>query len=439
MKEHRIMSGLHKEMGQRAWELLPEKFRRFWAAEAANIPEYCEFPDLHLGAQWEDPEKEAFYARYCIMENGKAAPHGPQDREWRGTTFGDVPDPEKIYNALGCYLKRTIDCIAAGDVTDSARFAGTGAHVIQDCSNPGHVFNNIMLNRLFPVRGQKLIFMHRLMDSWPIDLDAVRSRPVLLGRNADEAVYYLAEKIIGNMGLISADMVKLCQAIIANRSRTITSIMQKWNAAAIRHTLNFWHTAFVLAAGELPSGSDRRFAETSLADKPLITAYDERFDRQQYIAAGIPFYNNRYPESDPPRSTMSTNPYPFEPLINCACSSEGNLLPLQLDDGGTILTGKGVASGTYGVATWSVPGNVFRTFEAAAGLHPETSPDVSCTFGVWCCESTPRLLAKATTDRKKGAIRFKVAIPPECRTLSLLNAGGDGRSTAVWLDPVLKS
>ena len=432
------MSGLHREMGQRACELLPEQYRRFWAEESGNIPEYCEFPDLHIGAQWEEPEKEPFYARYCVMDNGRAAPHGPRDKEWRGAVFGGVTDPGKVHDALKYYLKQTVDAVAAGNVIDSARFAGTGAHVIQDCSNPGHVFNNIMLNRLFPADGKKIIFMHRIMDAWPIDLAAVRSRPRLLGRSVDEAVYYLAENIIGNMDLITADMVKLCQAIIKGREHTVSRIMQKWNAAAIRHTLNFWYTAFVLASGKIPAGCKKRFAGTSLADKPVITAYDERFERQNYIDAGIPFYTNRYPESDPPRSFMSTNPYPFEPLVNCACSSEGVLLPLLLDDKGTILKGKGIAAGTYGVATWYVPGNVFRTFEVTAGLHPETSPDVSCTFGIWCCESAPRLLARGTTDRKKGAIRFRVTLPPECRTLSLLNAGGDGKSTAVWLEPVLK-
>ncbi len=52
-----VMSGLHREMGQRACELLPEQYRRFWAEESGNIPEYCEFLDLHIGAQWEEPEK----------------------------------------------------------------------------------------------------------------------------------------------------------------------------------------------------------------------------------------------------------------------------------------------------------------------------------------------------------------------------------------------
>ena len=433
------MSGLHREMGQRAYELLPEKFREFWKAEAENIPTYCEYPDLHLGAQWEEPAKESFYARYCIMANGRAAPHGPQDKEWRGATFGDVTDPQKVHDALRYYLEQTVKYIAKGDATDSARFGGTGAHVIQDCSNPGHTFNNILLSRLFPVKGKNLIFMHRLMDHWPIDLEAVKCPPVLLGRNIDEAVYFLAEKIIGNMDLITADMVKLCQGIIGNREKTVSRIMQKWNAEAICHTLNFWYTAFILAAGELPAGSSRRFVSTSLADKPMITAYDERFDRQQYIAAGIPFYDNHYPETDPHRSTMSTNPYPFEPVINCAYNSKGEILPLAIDDKGTTLKGKGIAAGTYGVVSYHVPGNVFRTLEVTAGIHPDSSSGVSCTFAVWCCESEPHLLAKGTTDRKKGALHFKVQLPLECRTISLLNAGGDGgNSTAVWLEPVLK-
>ena len=433
------MSGLHDKMGRRAFELLPAECRRFWESEAENIPNYCDYPDLHMGSQWEAPEKERFYARYCVMDDGRAAPHGPQDKEWRGATFGDVTDPEKVHGALKYYLQKTIENIAAGNITDSARFAGTGAHVIQDCSNPGHTFNNILLNRMFPANGKALVFMHRIMDSWPIDLEAVRSRPVLLGRTVDEAVYFLGENIIRNMSLICADMVTLCQAIIAKRERTVSRIMQKWNAAAIRHTANFWYTAFILAKGKVPVAASRRLAGgVSLADQPMFTAYDQRFDRQQYIAAGIPFYNNLYPEGDPPRSTMSTNPYPFEPVVNCAYNVSGEPMELYLNDHGVKLTGKGIAAGAYSVASWHVPGTVFRTLEVCAGIHPESPDNVECTFGIWCCESTPQLLAKGSTTRDGGVIRFQVAIPPECRTISLLSAGGDGRSSAVWLNPILK-
>lgn len=433
------MSSLHREMGQRAYELLPERYRRFWEEESGNIPEYCEYPDLHQGSQWEEPEKEPFYARYCVMENGKAAPHGPPDRDWNGATFGGDPDLAKLYGALEYYLKRTVENIASGNVADSARFAGTGAHVIQDCGNPGHTFNNITLNRLFPPRGDKIVFMHRIMDAWPIDLAAVKTPPRLLGRTVSEAVYFLGERIVGNMRLIAADMVKLCQGIIAGRKKSVSVIMQKWNAAAIRNTADFWYTAFVLASGKLPGAAARGFGPVMLADHPLITAYDDRFDRLAYVGEGIPFYKNAYPECDPPRSTMSTDPYPFEPAVNRALTASGEWLPLRLKASGKLLTGKGIASGTYGVATWYVPGNVFRTFEATAGIHPDSPADVEAVFGVWCCESIPHLLSRGTVTRDGGVIRFKVALPPECRTLSLLNAGGDGKSSSVWLNPVLRA
>ena len=240
------------------------------------------------------------------------------------------------------------------------------------------------------------------------------------------------------MRLICADMVKLCQAIIGKKERTVSRIMQKWNAAAIKSTADFWYTAFVLASGKIPAAMNRKFAAVDLADQPLITAYDERFDRQQYIAAGIPFYNNLYPEGDPPRSTMSTNPYPFEPVVNCAYDTAGNPLELYLCDGQRKLTGSGLASGTYGVATYHVPGTVFKKLEVTAGIHPDSLNNVECTFGIWCCESETHLLARGKTSRDGRVLHFSVDIPPECRTISLLNAGGDGKSTAVWLNMTLK-
>lgn len=433
------MSGLHDIMGARAFQLLKKDEQLFWQDAADELSHCCDYPDLHLGSQWEAPEKEPFYARYCVMDNGRAAPHGPQDSQWRGATFGEGTDPEKLNYALRYYLQKTVDAISAGNVTESVRFAGTGAHVIQDCSNPGHTFNNILLNRMFPVTGDKLIFMHRIMDSWPIALEKVKSPPVLLGRTVEEAAYLLSEKIIANIDLISGDMVPLCQGIIAGHNAKVSRIMQKWNSCAINCTASFWHTAFVLASGKLPSGCARRFKVTNLAGHPALTAYDDRFDRLKYIAEGVPFYKNLYPEGDPPRSNMSTNPYPFEAARNCAFDVEGNRLPLVLRDGKRELSGKGFAAGAYGVISFSVPGNIYGEFEAVAGIHPASPNNCETVFGIWCCESEPHLLASAKASRDGGVVRFKVALPPECRTLSLLNAGGDGKSSAVWLDPVLTS
>ena len=373
------------------------------------------------------------------MGNGRVAPHGPQDKDWRGATFGDVPDPEKLHYALRYYMDKTVHYLAEKDVTESIRFAGTGAHVIQDCSNPGHVFNNLLLNRLFPANGKKLVFMHRIMDSWPIDLDAVKALPEILGRTVDEAAYLLGEKILANMDKITADMIPLCQGIISGHDRKVSRIMQKWNARAIHLTASFWHTAFVLASGKVPAGSRKRFAAEDLTGHPVITAYDERFDRLKYIEAGVPFYKNLYPEGDPPRANMSTNPYPFEAAVNCAYDANGDPLPLVLREGDTELTGNGFAAGAYSVISFTVPGNIYGELEVTAGIHPASKNNCEAVFAIWCCDSAVPLLASGKTTRDGGVIRFKVALPPECRTLSLLTAGGDGKSSSVWLNPVLKS
>ncbi|MBQ9087961.1 MAG: hypothetical protein IJY46_04180 [Lentisphaeria bacterium] len=433
------MSGLHDKMGARAFQLLKPGEQKFWKDAEAELAHCCDYPDLHLGSQWEAPEKEPFYARYCVMANGRVAPHGPQDKDWRGATFGDVPDPEKLHYALRYYMEKVVHFIAKQDVTESVRFAGSGAHVIQDCSNPGHVFNNLLLNRLFPANGKKLVFMHRIMDSWPIDLAAVKAPPELLGRTVDEAAYLLGEKILANMDKITADMIPLCQGIIAGHDRKVSRIMQKWNARAIHLTASFWHTAFVIASNRIPSWCHDRFNEISLVKHPVITAYDERFDRLKYIAAGIPFYKNLYPEGDPPRANMSTNPYPFEASVNCAYDANGDPLPLVLRDGETELTGNGFAAGAYSVISFTVPGDIYGELEVTAGIHPASVNNCEAVFAIWCCDSDVQLLASGKTTRDGGVIRFKTALPPECRTLSLLTAGGDGKSSSVWLNPVLKS
>ena len=64
------MSSIHDKLALESLSLLTEEERRFWGGECARLPEYCFYPDLHLASQWEAPEKEAHYGRYCRKGGG---------------------------------------------------------------------------------------------------------------------------------------------------------------------------------------------------------------------------------------------------------------------------------------------------------------------------------------------------------------------------------
>ena len=182
------MSSLHKEIGQRAFELLPEWEQQFWKEETDKLPEYCEYPDLHLGEQWGDWNKLKFYEKYCIMPNGICIPHGPVDHEWHCSAFAGSLDPEKTEYSLQYYCTKIIELLRQGDVLESARFAGTLAHLLQDCSIPVHSMNNIMINQLFPYQDGRYYNYHRIGDNWQFKPELVTEKAKLLGRNESELI-----------------------------------------------------------------------------------------------------------------------------------------------------------------------------------------------------------------------------------------------------------
>lgn len=431
------MSALHDVIGKRALELLPEEEQSFWEPEKGNLPGYCDLPDLHLASQWDDPGKEAWYARYGVMPNGRVTPHGAVDRSWVFTALGGMPDASKTHYALRYYMKKIIALVRRGEVTESARFAGTLGHLIQDCSTPVHVINNLLLNHLFPVRHGKLIPLHSTVDFWRFNPEEVKSRPEILGRNAEEAAFLLNERMFKNIETMMGEIIPLCQAIQTGRDAVTDRIMQKWNRCSVLLTASAWHTLFTIARGKIPAAAARKFHALDLTSLPLINEIAPKFDREPFIAAGIPFYECIYPECDPARSRLSTDRIPFEPAVNTSYDGEGNAVPPALIADGKRISGHGIAAGSYGVASFRVPGTLYSELDVLAGVHPDSESDAKVTFAIWCPESSSPLLARGEVSRNDPALHFRVRLPKTCRTLCLLSAGGNSKLSAVWLKPVL--
>ncbi|MBE6374708.1 MAG: hypothetical protein E7055_21920 [Lentisphaerae bacterium] len=433
------MSGIHSVLGKRAFELLPPAERNFWKSEQAVLPGYCDLPDLHLASQWDGSGKLEQYARYGVMPNGRVTPHGPVDENWFGAALGGQPDAEKTLYVLRYYLKKIIGLIRRNQPAESALFAGTLAHFIQDCSSPGHIINNVLLNHLFPVRHGKLFPLHGVIDGWPFESGRLKSRPELLGRTADEAAFLLNETLLRNAEIMTGEIIPLCQSIQAGRTSTAGRIMDRWNRVSTLLTASVWHTAYVIARGKIPPAAERKFRTLDLTRLPLIHENAPEFDRTKYIKAGIPFYDCIYPECDPCRSRLSTDRIPFEPAVNTTYDGKGNAVPLALISSGKRLNGNGIAAGSYGVASFRVPGTLYSEFDVLAGVHPDSGSDAKVTFGVWCPELPEPLLARGEVSRLDDALHFHLLLPEKCRTLSLLSAGGNSKLSVVWLNPQLIS
>ncbi|MBO4345910.1 MAG: hypothetical protein J5833_09140 [Victivallales bacterium] len=434
------MSSLHKIIGRRAFELLPANERAFWKDEAENIPHYCEYPDLHAGAPWDEPEMEKHYEKYCLMPCGRCTPHGPSDATWRCAAFGGEPRPENSLYTIQYYIRRVAALIRGGEPREAAMFAGTVAHTVQDFCTPVHTFSNIILNRTFPPIPGRHIFMHRAVDGWPFSPELVTEPPELLGRSIREAAFLLNERLFANMEWQQKHIVPLFESIRSGRTKRADAIMQETNAAAVHLTASLWHTMFAIAWRRFPAAEGRRLDEIDLAALPMIESYSAEFNRDQYIDAGIPFYPNKYEEYDPHRSRLGTDPYPFEPAVNHALANDGSEMPLELVVDGKPFRGNGhgIATAANGVASFREPGSLYATLDVFAGIHPRSESDRIVTFGVWCNESSPKLLCKFTAGRDTPAVHLNIPIPKEARTLSLLSAGGDQRLHAIWLNPIIR-
>lgn len=434
------MSGLHSQIGKRALELLPEWERNFWQNETENMPLYCNYPDIHLAAQWEKPEKLGYYEKYCKMPNGICVPHGPVDSEWRGAAFTtNELDAEKTGYAIRYYAGKILELLRKQEITESARFAGTLGHLIQDSVVPVHSMNNFMINHLFPYRDGNYYSWHKLGDAWPFQPDQIQEKPKLLGRNVDEMVFTTTEDIFRKVEENIGTLVPFGEAVQHNNPGVADRISQQFNAGAVILTASVWHTLFCLAFNRLSPEELALFSSRSLTASKMVQSCSKQYDRQPFIEAGIPFYPTLYPDTDTCRSRLATDPYPFEPVENFAFDGKGKLIPLELlIDGKRCRANRGIATGAYGIATYRVPGKLFSELEVYAGVHPDSGSDHPVAFGIWCYEADRPLLASGHVSQKDEALHFKVSLPENCRTISLLSADGDGRTSAVWLDPKLK-
>jgi len=438
------MSSLHTILGKRAYELLPAWEQEFWKSEADELPVYCFYPDYHLGAQWTSAEKFAYYGKYCVMPNGVCIPHGPVDSDSNCAAFASDLDPAPTEYAVRYYFDEIVDLLRKRDVTESAKFAGTLGHLLQDACIPVHAMNNILINRLFPDQDGKYLFYHRLVDSWPFRPEQITGKPHLLGRNKEEAVFAIVEKMVceveKNIGLL----VPLLCAIRDGNNQEADRITQIINAEAVQYTIDVWHTLFCIAFDRFDPEETAEFIWRDLTDSRLILSYSDKFNRTQFIEAGIPFYATIFPQGDPWRARLSTDPYAYEPAYDCAYDGKekarGHLMPLALQIGGKRREApRGLASSGFGIASFRVPGTVFSQLDVYAGLHPDAQNKASLTFGVWCYEAQQPLLAKGVSSSGEDALHFTINLPENCQTISLLSAAEViVQTNAVWLSPRLK-
>jgi hypothetical protein len=304
----------------------------------------------------------------------------------------------------------------------------------------GHSFNNILLNRLFPSEGGKQLFFHGALDSWPFCPEAITDAPQLMGTTEEEAAFLITEALMNRAEENTKICIPFLTAIKNEDRETADRYSQQMNEAAVLYTASVWHTLFSIAFDKVEETDRKAFQTRDLTDSQMILSYDRKFNREQFIDAGIPFYVTLYSNADPCRARLAVSPYAYEPTLDYAIDAKNNRIPLMLRIDGAVATGaRGVAGSNYSVASFRVPGNLYRELEVTAGVHPNSSTNGEFVLGIWCHEAQEKLLAKGVTTRDGEALHFKVELPENCRTISLVSAGVPGEKSAIWMEPKLKS
>ena len=369
-------------------------------------------------------------------------PHGPSEEDHTLCVFSNYHSRKVRKYVIDYYFKKTVESLKDGDFEEAAKFGGVLAHYLQDSTCPGHVINNLLVNRLFPPLNGKYWHYHRIIDSWPFDTAKIVVKRRLLGVSVEEAVFNLCAE---NDKAVSFALSKLCPFILsiqANDREKADAISNEINSKAVQLSVSAWHTAFSVAFGKYVKTETAPLDRISLSDMVPIDELGENYSREKLLKYGIKFHETKYHEADPSRSRISNDPYPFEPVADHAFDGKGNTIPIVLDihDGGEIVRKtfkKGIASSGCGMLVFEAPGQIYGEFHALAGIHPVSGAGKKACFAVFSEQSGEKACLSGEISSGSPAFEFKIPLSTDCETIALIVTEGTPGTHAVWAEPVL--
>jgi hypothetical protein len=343
-------AGQHMVMGRCAFDALPAWEREVWQNRREAIAANSLVPDEYFHA------KER-YAKYCVMGNGQVIPHGPTDDDWATCVFARARSLEPHRYTILYYLGKLVETIGAGDIGESAMFAGVFGHFLQDCSQPAHLMHNDRLYELVERPEGRYLNLHRKLDGADPDEEALRQiEPRLLGTTVVEASFHLRAQYESMIQRSLKALVPLISAAYAGDTAAMTRAITGPYRTATFLTASAWHTAHCIAA--------QRFDQRDLGQLNRVAL------------SGVPY-----------TSGFSIDPYGFRPLMDEAADGRGHTLPLSLKvesghgAGKPETFSKGIAM-SWGDILYDIPGGTYREFRAKIGLLSSVADDAQAIFKV---------------------------------------------------------
>lgn len=435
------MSALHDKLGKSSYYTLPEWERNLWSTQKEHIARYCFMPDEHLSFQLE-AEKEKRLSKYCVLPNGKPVPHGPCGEDYGTCIFANYHSRKVRKYVISYYLKKMIKLLTTKSFEEAAKFGGVLGHYLQDGCCPGHVLNNLLLNKLFPATHEHSWHYHRRIDSWPYDENITKPLPELLGTSVEEAIFNLCAEYDKATALALSKICPFILAIQENNQDKANLISNEINYRAILLTGSAWHTAFCIAFKRFDKEECARLDKVYLNERVPISDFSKKYSRESLQEYGIKFYNTTYHEADPARSILSNDPYPFEPIANMSSDGKGGTFPLSLNviKNGNLTEAKfkkGFATGGTSMLIFEAPGNIFSEFAVLAGIHPLSPKNSKASFTVLCEQEGKKKFGNKIVSANESCLKFKVPLARDCKTVSMIVTEGSPGTHAVWAEPIL--
>lgn len=346
----------HKILTKAALETLPGWEREILApVKEALENDYCMYGDSYFGNQKE-------IGPYIELPDGRLPMDPWEIRYFRkdapGVDWHICGYYDLMRYSFEYFAEKCIESLKENRIEDYAKFAGSIAHVIEDCGCPPHaVGTNMgtdmkMIKMLYPSPDKKKMArqFHCVLEGKyePFSIDY---KPQFMGSSPEEISFNLFERFTDMLENSIAQIIPMVDAFYKDDEKT-------------------------LSAHLTASGKDSSKVLADFIHSTLCAAHSKPED-------ATPVYLS---ECTPKRRTAwAPFPYPYAEIRNSPCCLDREFNPVKLSllfDGQERFFEKGFGLGAPFEMNYILPSEVFRTFNAYVGLHSKLGGESGIVFKV---------------------------------------------------------
>ncbi len=351
----------HRILTRAALESLPEWERELLAPVKEDLErEYCMYGDDYFG-------HKAELGPYVELPDGRLPMDPWEIRHFRKDGPGDDYFICGYYDLMRStfthFAAKCVECIRKGDITGFAKFAGTVAHVIEDCGCPPHAVGTTMgtdmkmLKLLSPAPDAKMMARqyHAVFEGQyePFSIDRT---PRLMGLSPEEISFNLFERFTDMIENSITKILPMLDAFHKDDARTMKARLTESGEFSSGVLADFIHSTLCVGRDRVDCGQKGKLASVNLGDYT-------------------------------PETRMGWMPFPyFYPEIRKApwcLDKDFNPIPLSLVvNGEETLFESGFGVGVPFKTTYTLPLGVYKKFSVQVGIHSKLGAKAGIVFTI---------------------------------------------------------